>query len=232
MDTVSQIKQKLDITDVVGAYISLKKAGKNYKAPCPFHSEDTPSFMVSTELQIYKCFGCGEGGDMFNFVEKIEGVEFGRALEILADKAGVEIEQQNYDPNSKKKSKIFEINQLTMEFYHHLLVKHPIGKQGLEYLTKKRKLNLDVINAFKLGYAPDKWDALYHFLTKKGFAEEDLDLAGVVIPKRAEKGFIDKFRGRILFPLIDISGKVVGFTGRDLVGRDPKVFKYSRNASL
>ena len=115
MDTVSQIKQKLDITDVVANYISIKKAGKNYKAVCPFHSEDTPSFMVSPELQIFKCFGCGEGGDMFNFVEKIEGVDFPQALEILAEKAGVEIERNELDPNYKKKSKLYEINQLTAD---------------------------------------------------------------------------------------------------------------------
>ena len=105
MDTVSQIKQKLDITDVIAGYISLKKSGRNYKANCPFHSEDTPSFMVSPELQIYKCFGCGEGGDMFSFVQQLEGVEFGRALEILADKAGIEIERTDFDPNYKKRAK-------------------------------------------------------------------------------------------------------------------------------
>lgn len=222
MDTVSQIKQKLDITDVVGGYISLKKAGKNYKAPCPFHSEDTPSFMVSPDLQIYKCFGCGEGGDMFNFVEKVEGVDFARALEILADKAGVEIEKKNLDPNYKKKGKIFEINTLAMEFYHHLLTKHSVGKKALNYVKKDRGLDLKTIKAFKVGYAPDKWDTLHQFLTKKGYSDEEMSLAGVVLPKRDGKGFIDKFRGRVVFPLIDVTGRTVGFTGRDLVGRDPK----------
>ncbi len=218
MDTVSQIKQKIDITDVIGGYVGLKKAGRNYKAPCPFHNEDTPSFMVSPELQIYKCFGCGEGGDMFNFVQKIEGVDFSKALEILAEKAGVEIDRNAVDPNYKKKSKIYEINELTSTFYQHLLLKHPAGQNALEYLTKKRKLTPATIKAFRIGYAPEKWDLLYKLLSKKGFSEEDIYLSGSIISQKK----IDKFRGRIMFPLVDISGKIVGFTGRDIIGRDPK----------
>lgn len=222
MDTVSQIKQKLDITDVIAGYINLKKAGKNYKAVCPFHSEDTPSFMVSPELQIFKCFGCGEGGDMFNFVEKIEGVDFPQALEILADKANVKIEKQDFDPNYKKKAKLYEINEITTEFYHHLLTKHDSGKKALKYLKETRGLTDAVIEEFKLGYAPNNWDTLYQFLTKKGYDKENLLLAGVVQKKRDGSGFIDKFRGRITFPFIDTSGKIVGFSGRDVVDRDPK----------
>ncbi len=222
MDTVSQIKQKLDITDIVASYISLKKAGKNYKAVCPFHSEDTPSFMVSPELQIFKCFGCGEAGDMFSFVEKIEGVEFARAMEILAEKAGVKIERQDVDPNYKKKTKLYEINHMAAEFYHHLLTKHKSGQKALDYLKKERGLDDATIDAYKLGYAPNNWDTLNQFLTKKGFETGDLELSGVVVQKRDEKGHIDKFRGRVMFPLIDTSDKIVGFSARDIVGRDPK----------
>ena len=222
MDTVSQIKQKLDIADVIGGYISLKKAGKNYKSPCPFHSEDTPSFMVSPDLQIYKCFGCGEGGDMFNFVEKIEGIDFSAALELLADKAGVEVEKRNFDSNYKKKTTVFNINQTASDFYHHILTTHKVGKKGLEYLKKKRNLDNKTIEAFKLGYAPDTWDTIDRFLEKKGYKGEDALLSGVVSKKRSGDGFIDKFRGRIIFPFIDVSGKIVGFNGRDVVGRDPK----------
>lgn len=222
MDTVSQIKQNLDITDVVASYLSLKKAGKNYKALCPFHSEDTPSFMVSPELQIFKCFGCGEAGDIFTFVEKMEGVEFNRALEILAEKAGVKIERQQYDPNYKKKAKVFSINEAAAEFYHKLLVKHEAGKKAMSYLKKNRELDMRTVKAFKLGYAPNNWDILYHFLHKQGYTDEDLVLSGAVVRKRSEQGFIDKFRGRIIFPFIDVSGKIVGFGGRDVVGREPK----------
>ncbi len=222
MDTVSQIKQNLDVVDIVGGYLSLKRAGKNYKALCPFHSEDTPSFMVSPELQIYKCFGCGEAGDMFNFVQKVEGVDFNRSLEILADKAGVKIERTQMDPNYKKKKLIFEINSTAADFYHHLLTKHKVGRKGLNYLLKKRDVDAKTINRFKIGYAPDNWDTLHSFLVKKGYKDEDILLSGVVIGKRSDKGFIDKFRGRIVFPFIDINEKIVGFSGRDIVGRDPK----------
>ncbi len=222
MDTVTQIKQKLDIVDVVASYLSVKKSGKNYKALCPFHSEDTPSFMVSPELQIFKCFGCGEAGDIFTFVEKVEGVEFTQALEILAEKAGVKIERKQYDPNYKKKNKVFSINQSTTEFYHHLLLNHKSGKKAMDYLVKERNLDNKTIKAFKLGYAPNTWDTLYRFLNKKNFSDENLILSGAVVPRRGKKGFVDKFRGRIIFPLIDVSGKIVGFSGRDVIGRDPK----------
>lgn len=222
MDTVSQIKQNLDITDVIAGYISVKKSGKNYKALCPFHSEDTPSFMVSPELQIYKCFGCGEAGDIFNFVEKMEGVDFNSALEILAEKAGVKIERRQHDPNYKKKAKAFEINLMAAEFYHYLLMKHKSGRKALEYLKKKRGFDDRTIRAFKLGYAPNTWDTLYQFLNKKGHSDENLLITGVVMARRSGEGFIDKFRGRIVFPFVDVSGKIVGYSGRDVVGRDPK----------
>jgi len=222
MDTVSQIKQNLDITDVIAGYISIKKSGKNYKALCPFHSEDTPSFMVSPELQIYKCFGCGEAGDIFNFVEKMEGVDFNSALETLAEKAGVKIERRQYDPNHKKKAKAFEINLMAAGLYHHLLMKHKAGKKALDYLKKKRGLDDKTIRAFKLGYAPNTWDTLYQFLHKKGCSDDNLLATGVVLPRRSGEGFIDKFRGRIVFPFVDVSGKIVGYGGRDIIGRDPK----------
>ncbi|MFC1622044.1 DNA primase [Patescibacteria group bacterium] len=220
MDTVSKIKQKLDIVDIVGGYVSLKKAGKNYKGTCPFHSEKTPSFMVSPELQIYKCFGCGESGDMLSFVQKIEGVEFMDAMKQLADRAGVEIKNIKVDPNRKKKTTLFEINKKTAEFYNYLLTKHKIGKPGLDYLKKERKLKKKTIDDFLLGVAPDSWDTLNKYLVKKGFSNEELLLAGVAT--KGKKGLIDKFRGRVIFPLADIKGNVVGFTGRDIVGRDPK----------
>lgn len=222
MDTVSQIKQNLDIVDVIGGYISLSKSGKNYKALCPFHSEDTPSFMVSPELQIYKCFGCGEGGDMFNFVQKVEGVEFTDALETLAEKAGVKIEKTQTDPNYKEKKTIFEINQQTADFYHHLLTSHKVGKKGLQYLKETRGLSEKTIEEFNLGYAPDTWDLLYKYLIKKGYQNEDILLSGAAMKRRSGEGHLDKFRGRIVFPFIDVSGKVIGFSGRDVVGRDPK----------
>ena len=227
-DAVTQIKQKLDIVDVIGSYISLKKSGRNYKALCPFHNEKTPSFMVSQELQIYKCFGCGVGGDIFNFVEAIEGVDFPRALEILAEKAGVKlVKSKDYDAQSQIKKKIYEINEITTKFYQYMLLKHKVGANALNYLKKERKLNEDSIKTFRLGYAPDSWDTLCGFLRKKGFKEEDLILSGVAVKRSSGNDIIDKFRGRVVFPLINTDNRVLGFTGRTIFDREPKYLNTS-----
>lgn len=227
MDAVTQIKQKLDILDVVGSYITVKKAGKNYKAVCPFHSENTPSFNVSPDLQIFKCFGCGEAGDMFAFVEKIEGVDFPEALRILAEKAGVVLEKTDYDSNTKLKQRIYYINELSARFYNYLLTKHALGAPGLEYLTDKRKLEQNTIDAFLLGYAPLTSDTLLRFLSKKGIKVEEMVHAGVVIQKPDNNGYLDKFRGRVVFPLIGIDGKILGFAGRTLRDIKPKYLNTS-----
>lgn len=222
-DSVTQIKQKLDIVDVINSYVGLKKSGRNYKAVCPFHNEKTPSFMVSQELQIYKCFGCGVAGDMFNFVEAIEGVDFPRALEILADRAGVKISKSEVaDAQGQLKKKIYQINDMSSKFYQYVLLKQKAGKKALDYLTKERKINETSIKDFRLGYAPDSWDTLCKFLRSKGFKDEDLVLSGVAVKRSTGNGVIDKFRGRVMFPLIGVDAKVVGFTGRTLFDRDPK----------
>ena len=227
-DAVTQIKQKLDIVDVIGSYVSLKKSGRNYKALCPFHNEKTPSFMVSQELQIYKCFGCGVGGDIFNFVEAIEGVDFPRALEILAEKAGVKlVKSKDYDAQSQIKKKIYEINEITTKFYQYMLLKHKVGTRALNYLKKERKLNENSIKIFRLGYAPDSWNALCGFLRKKGFKEEDLVLSGVAVKRSSGNDIIDKFRGRVVFPLINTDNRVLGFTGRTIFDREPKYLNTS-----
>jgi len=228
MDQVSEIKQKLDIVDVINSYVSLKKSGRNYKAVCPFHSEKTPSFMVSQELQIYKCFGCGAAGDMFNFVEAIEGVDFPKALEILAEKAGVKlIKSEAYDEQSQVKKKIYSINELTAKFYQYILLKQKAGKKALKYLEKERGLKEKTIKEFRVGYAPNTWDTLHKFLSSKGIKDEDMLSAGVIVKRNEAKGYIDKFRGRVVFPLIDVGGKVVGFTGRTIFNHDPKYLNTS-----
>jgi DNA primase len=222
-DNVAKIKSKLDIVDVINSYVNLKKSGRNYKAVCPFHNEKTPSFMVSRELQIYKCFGCGAAGDMFNFIESIEGVDFPRALEILADKAGVKlVKSEAYDSQNKLKKKVYDINETTAKFYQYILLKKKIGAKALNYLEKDRDLKMESIRGFRLGYAPDSWDILCKFLRTRGYKDEDLVLSGVAVKRSSGKGIIDKFRGRIIFPLIGIDGKVLGFTGRTLFDRNPK----------
>ncbi len=221
MDPIDEIKQKLDIVDLVGSYLETKKAGRNYKANCPFHSEKTPSFMVSPELQIYKCFGCGESGDIFNFHQKIEGIEFGKSLEVLAERVGVKLPERSSDPNAVKKKTIFELNHLASKYFHYILTQHKVGKKALEYLKEGRGLTSKTIKDFNIGYAPESWDSLCKYLLKKDYKDEDILAAGLINKKR-RGGYIDKFRGRVMFPLVGFGDKVVGFTGRVLGDGKPK----------
>ena len=223
MTEIEEIKQKLDIVDIVGQYVSLKKSGKNYKGLCPFHGEKTPSFMVNQELQIFKCFGCSEAGDLISFVEKMEGYDFRQALETLAERAGVKLKEFSRNENPEgNRSILFEINEMSKKFYHYILTKHQVGKSALDYLLTKRKLSLATINTWELGYAPNSWSSLLEFLLKKGYQEKDLLRAGVIMPDKFELKSNDKFRGRIMFPLTGIDGKVQGFGGRTTTDREPK----------
>jgi len=223
---VDEIKNRLDIVDVISGYIKLKKAGRDYKAVCPFHSEKTPSFFVSPSKQIWHCFGCNLGGDMFSFVMQIEGVEFADALRILAKKAGVELTRQ--DPKLKsQRSKLLEICQEAAEFFEENLKKN---KAVQEYL-KKRGVLSESIKEFQIGYALDSWDALYSHLTDLGYKAEDIEKAGLIIQRtenrepRTNRNYYDRFRSRIMFPICDISGQIVGFTGRIFSG-DESTAKY------
>ena len=224
-DQIEEVKQKTDIVSLIGEYIEVKKAGRNYKAVCPFHSEKTPSFMISPELQIYKCFGCSASGDCFNFLKEYEGMEFGEALKFLADRAGVKLERISRTDTSEKE-KIVEINNLTSRFYQYLLFNSPSGKIGLEYLLKERGLKLATIKEFELGFSPDSPLGLKKFLIdKKGFNPQDIEKAGIGYPKGGY--FIDRLRGRVIFPLTDHRGNTVGFAGRVLPGpKEKETAKY------
>lgn len=211
---IEEIKSRLDIVEVVREYIpNLKQAGSNWKALCPFHNEKTPSFMVSRDKQIWHCFGCNEGGDVFSFVQKIENIEFPEALKILAKKAGVVLRRQ--DPSlTNQKTKLLDILELAAKFYHHLLLNSSEAALAREYLFKERGLKEETAEDFLLGFAPNSWDELLKFLLKKGFKEEDIFLAGLTVKKEKGVGFYDRFRARIIFPICDVHGHVVGFTGR------------------
>ncbi|MCA9308013.1 MAG: DNA primase [Patescibacteria group bacterium] len=228
-DPIEEIKQRLDIADVIGGYVSLKKSGRNYKGNCPFHGEKTPSFMVSPDMQIYKCFGCGKGGDIFSFIKEVEGVEFNQALKILAEKAGVTLTQTYSDPNSEKKELIFKLNSIAAQYYSYILLQHSAGKEALTYVKSHRKLKPKTIEEFKIGYAPSQWGALYDLLVKKGYSPEIIEEAGLCSKKSSGIGYIDRFRNRIMFPLIDINGKIVGFSGRifDPEDKGPKYMNTS-----
>ena len=214
MDEIAEIKNRLNIVDVIMPYVTLKKTGKSYKGNCPFHSEKSPSFIVTPELGIYKCFGCGEAGDIFNFIEKKEGIEFAEALQLLADKAGVKLTQKQGE-NTKP---LFETNKIAEKFYRYCLFKTSEGKKALEYLTNERKLEIKTIEEFGVGYSPDSWDQTYKTLTNKGIKITELEQAGLVIKK--DNGYYDRFRGRVMFPFYDITGRVIGFSARTLEPND------------
>lgn len=212
---IEEIKRKVDIVQVIGDRVKLVKGGRNFKGLCPFHSEKTPSFMVSPELQIYKCFGCSKSGDVISFLEEFEGMEFVEALEYLANRAGVKLVRRAGGEEKSEREKYWEINHLAAEFYHYVLTSHKVGAEAGRYL-KNRGLTNEAIEVFKLGYAPQSWQETQNFLVKKkGYKVEELEKVGLVI--RSDKGsWYDRFRGRIMFPLTDARGRVAGFAGRVL----------------
>lgn len=215
MDQIEEVRRKIDIVELISQQVALKKAGRNFKGLCPFHDEKTPSFIVSSERQIFKCFGCSEGGDVYGWLMKREGMEFGEALRFLAQKAGVELKDFRPSGDQKIKERLLEVNHLAAEFYHYLLTEHRVGKKGLEYLLK-RGIIKDSIRLFKLGYSPNEWQGLTDYLTKKkGYKLSELEQAGLAIKGNGGR-YYDRFRGRIMFPLFDHRGRVVGFAGRVL----------------
>lgn len=215
MDQAGQVREKIDIVSLISEYVPLKKMGANFKANCPFHQENTPSFVVSPERQIWHCFGCGKGGDCFSFVMEYENMEFPESLRTLAKKAGVDLKESTYQKGAySQKEKIYKLNSLAGKFYNFLLTEHKIGKIALEYLTKKRGLNPNLINTYSLGFSPSD-NSLSKYLTgKKGYKKEDLIEAGLGFIRNGQ--IVDFFRGRIMFPLSDHRGNVVGFSGRAL----------------
>lgn len=220
--TVEEVKTRLDIYDVVKEYVQLKKAGTNYKGLCPFHNEKTPSFTVSQDKQIWHCFGCSEGGDVFSFIQKIEGLEFPETLRLLAERAGVKIER--FDPRVvNKKTRLFDCLQTAADFYAAALHKSQEGQIARDYI-QERKLDSLTVDQFKLGYAPDQWDALLTFLKKRGFVTQEMREAGLIIEGKGGRHF-DRFRKRLMFPLSDHQGNVVGFTGR-ILSEDQQGGKY------
>ncbi len=224
---VELIKSRTNIVDIVGEYVKLTKAGSSFKACCPFHSEKTPSFNVNEEKQFYHCFGCGQAGDIFSFVMEIESIGFRDALIMLADKAGVEL-QNNFSKNEGEsqdtKKRLYNILELTTKFYEKQLWDGDGKKKVLPYL-RGRGLSDETIKKFRLGYAPDGWNHVNNFLKKNGFENEIILQTGTII--KSDKGsYYDRFRNRIMFPISDVLGRVIGFTSRVLPGDDESQAKY------
>jgi DNA primase len=228
MDQVAQIREKIDIVSFLSEYLTLKKAGRNFKAVCPFHNEKTPSLVISPERQIWHCFGCGKGGDVYSFLMEYEKLEFPEALRFLAKRAGVELVSRNFEGVlTSKKERLYQINSLAKEYYHYVLTKHPAGKQALAYV-KNRGIDDKVIETFALGFSPPRGNALVKYLVdKKRFAKEEIIDAGLAFQSfgrfRTSEGkgdLVDFFRGRLMFPLFDHRDNVVGFSGRILTSTE------------
>ncbi|OIP96991.1 DNA primase [Candidatus Wirthbacteria bacterium CG2_30_54_11] len=213
---IEAIKSRLSIVDVVQSYVPLRKAGKNLQALCPFHSEKSPSFMVNPTLNIYKCFGCGESGDIFSFVQKIENCSFGEALELLASKAGIHLSYQKKDQAADdRRAQLFSLNKAAAELFHSLLLQSPSGQKAREYV-QKRAISPEMQKQFLLGYAPDSWDTLLRHCTQKGYSLSTLEQIGLVVKSESGERHYDRFRDRLMFPVFDQRDRVCGFSGRAL----------------
>lgn len=227
-ELIEEIKSNNDIVDVISQYMVLKRSGRNYFGLCPFHNEKSPSFSVSPDKQIFHCFGCGVGGNVFHFISKIEGIGFKESIEILADRAGMTLpalDNSGEDKLQELKSKIYEINKEAAYFYHENLYK-PSAKIAQEYV-KKRKLDNNTLKNFVIGYS-GKFDDLYKFLKQKGFRDEEI-LASSLVSKTDKGQFIDRFRKRLMFPIQDIRGRFIAFGGRVLDDSKPKYINSPEN---
>jgi len=207
-----EIKARLNIVDVIRDYMPLRAAGINFRARCPFHNEKTPSFMISPEKQIWHCFGCSKGGDIFAFIMEIEGVDFAGALRILAPKAGVALTKQ--DPKLvSEKNRVLDVLDLARKYFHKVLLESSVAANARNYLHK-RGLDDSGLEEWQVGYSPDSWDTTYKFLRSKGYTEKEIFAAGLSVKSTNQPGYYDRFRGRIMFPITDANGNTVAFTAR------------------
>ncbi len=232
---LEEIKNRLNIVDVLGEYIRLEKTGASWRANCPFHNEKSPSFMVSEDKQIWHCFGCQKGGDIFGFVMEIEGLEFREALKLLAEKAGVEITKMN-PKQTEQKNRTLEILEMATKFYQAHLLQTASGKKILAYL-QERGINEESIKNFRLGYAPNGWSNILQFLMKKGYTAAEIAKTGLLVEKNKADAtatghasqttnYYDRFRDRIIFPIADANSKIVGYSARVAPGGDETQAKY------
>ncbi|MBN1268969.1 MAG: DNA primase [Kiritimatiellae bacterium] len=226
---IEEIRAANDIVEVLGTYLQLKRAGSNFKALCPFHKEKTPSFMVNPQRQIYHCFGCGAGGDVFRFVMEYEGLDFMGATHMLADRAGIVLQMEDEDRQAGvEKDLLYRLHEEVTMFFHRVLVEHADGASAREYLVRRR-LDQATIEDFLMGFAPDRWDTMGRLAGKKHFSMEQMLACGLVLqtdqPREGESPYHDRFRGRLMFPIRDEIGRVIGFSGR-ILDDSKKLAKY------
>ena len=227
-ELLEEVRSRNDIIDVISQYVVLKRSGRNYFGLCPFHNEKSPSFSVSPDKQIFHCFGCGVGGNVFHFIMKIENVSFVESIQILAERAGINLPSLGSyedEKNAKLKAKVYDVNQFSAEFYHKNLYK-PTSKMGQEYI-KKRKLDNNTLKSFMIGYSGE-FDELYKALRKEGFEDEEI-LASGLVNKSKEGMYIDRYRHRIMFPIQDVRNRVIAFGGRVLDDSKPKYINSPEN---
>jgi DNA primase len=240
-DKILEIKNAADIVETVSEVVHLKKAGKNFVGLCPFHTEKTPSFTVSPEKQIFYCFGCGAGGNIFSFLMKNDGLAFPEAARSLARRYGIDIPRRSLTPEQKKRmgerESLLKINRQAMDFFSRALRRGTSGQTAMAYLTK-RGLSSEIIARFNIGYAPKGWDHLSNFFSKKGVPLARVEKSGLILPKKDGRGYYDRFRERIVFPIIDVNQAVIGFGGRVMDDTLPKYLNspetsvYSKSRSL
>lgn len=219
-ETIENIRKQTNIVDIVGQYVQLKKSGKNYVGLCPFHNEKTPSFSVAEDKQIFHCFGCGKGGNVFSFIQEIEGLHFPEAVERVADLSSIEVsfnlsnQPQTLSPRVLEEHQLIEVHEKTADLYHHILMNTQIGEKALSYL-KDRGLSEEAIKTFKIGFAPVDRTLLYKILEKENFSEDILKKSGLLF--QLDNGnWLDRFYQRIMFPITNFQGKTIGFSGRIL----------------
>lgn len=224
-ETIEEVRSRNDIADVIGSYLPLKNAGTRFKALCPFHKEKSPSFTVSPERQIYHCFGCGAGGDVIRFIQEYEKVDFMTALQMLADRVGMELKlEESGAGGGPDKRKLYQIHEEVTQFYERVLAEQGADEAGRAYLAS-RALSPEIVKSFQVGFAPDRFDALEKWAKQRKIPLELMEQAGLLVKSDKGSGFYDRFRNRLMLPIRDEAGRVIGFSGRAIV-KDEKGAKY------
>ena len=225
---LEDIRFQNDIAEVIGSYFDLKRAGSSFKALCPFHKEKTPSFHVNPQRQIYHCFGCGSGGDVFKFIMQYEGVNFTTAAKMLAQRAGIPFELDEGDENVSDKNLLYQLHSDVAMFYHRVLLESKVADGARQYL-KQRELTKEAVEEFLIGYAPDSWDTVLNWAQKKKYRAEQIEKAGLILKKSNTSSpsseFYDRFRNRLMFPICDEQSRVIGFSGHIFINRKTIITK-------